>query len=443
MTRSRRIQIITLAAAAIAVLGGTTASGYALAGKYREDLEYTYRRALSDLGDCVSSMETMLQKAEYAATPKQINGISARLLQTATGAKASIAALPLDSAQLSNISRFIAQVGDFSFALSSKVNSGGSVSDEDYETLSSMREYAGIFCEELEIVQAAFEDGSQTIGQAEVFLDNLDHEAMPVFGDHFEEAAESFKDYPTLIYDGPFSDHIGQATPKFLEGKGEILQGNAENCAAEFWGVSQNEIEHVNDTQGGLPTYNFMCGDSRLSVTKSGGYIASLINPREIGKEQLDYETALAKAKEFFERRGITDLQESYYVINDGKCTINFAAVQEGVLLYPDLVKVSVALDNGEIVEYNSSGYLMNHTTRDVAAQMTEQQARQSVSPRLTAQEGKLCVIPTAGKNEILCYEFLCTAQDGQQVLVYVNASTGSEEQILLLMESDEGVLTR
>lgn len=443
MTRRRKIQILSLGAAAIAVLGGTTASGYALAGKYRADLEYTYRRALSDLGDCVSNMETMLQKAEYAGTARQINGISAKLMEESSGAKASLAALPLSSAELGNISRFIAQVGDYSLALATRVNSGETITDADYETLASMREYAGMFREELDSVQERFEDGSLSIGQTELFLDNLEHESVPVFGDNFEEAANDFKDYPTLIYDGPFSDHIGQATPKFLEGEPELLQGNAENSAAKFWGVSHDEITHVNDTEGNLPTYNFMLGDARLSVTKAGGYIASLINPRQIGAETLDYEAALAKAQEFFSRRGITDLQASYYVINDGKCTINFAAVQDGVLLYPDLVKAAVALDNGEIVEYNSSGYLMNHTQRDVTPVISEGQARGSVSPRLTAEPGKLCVIPTSGKNEVLCYEFLCTAENGQHVLVYVNAANGSEEQILLLMESDQGILTR
>lgn len=435
--------MISIIAAAVIVLGGTTISGYALAAKYRSDLEYTYRRALSDLGDCVSNMETMLKKAEYAGTAKQINGISAKLMEESSGAKASLAALPLNSAELGNISRFIAQVGDFSLSLASKVNSGGTITDEDYETLASMSNYAGLFRGELADVQDQFEDGSLSIGQAEKFLDNLDQESVPVFGDNFEEAANDFKDYPTLIYDGPFSDHIGQASPKFLEGKTELMQGNAENSAAQFWGVSHDEIRHVNDTEGNLPTYNFMLGDSRLSVTKAGGYIASLINPRQIGESVLGYEEALQKAQEFFAGRGITDLKESYYVINDGKCTINFAAVQDGTVLYPDLVKVAVALDNGEIVEYNSTGYLMNHVERSVEPAITEERARQSISPRLTAETGKLCVIPTSGKNEVLCYEFLCTAQDGQQVLVYVNALTAYEEQILLLMKSDQGVLTR
>ena len=57
-------------------------------------------------------------------------------------------------------------------------------------------------------------------------------------------------------------------------------------------------------------------------------------------------------------------MKESYYVINDGICTINYAYSQDGVTCYPDLVKVAVALDTGGVVEYNATGYIMNHTDR-------------------------------------------------------------------------------
>ena len=40
------------------------------------------------------------------------------------------------------------------------------------------------------------------------------------------------------------------------------------------------------------------------------------------------------------------------------------------------------------------------------------------------------------------CYEFLCKDKEGQQVLVYVDAKTGEEEQILLVYASEDGVLT-
>ena len=140
----------------------------------------------------------------------------------------------------------------------------------------------------------------------------------------------------------------------------------------------------------------------------------------------------------------MANLKESYYVISDNKCTINFAYFQDEILYYPDLVKVSVALDNGDIIEFDGSGYLMNLDDRGVKSpQLSQEQAQQSVSPHLTIEKGGLAVIPTPGLNEVFCYEFLCQGQNGEQVLVYINTDTGLEEQILILIESENGVLTR
>jgi len=56
-------------------------------------------------------------------------------------------------------------------------------------------------------------------------------------------------------------------------------------------------------------------------------------------------------------------------------------------------------------------------------------------------QNVKLTIIPSSGEHERLCWEFLCRAQNGNNVLVYINAETGAEEQILLLKINDNGTL--
>ena len=44
---------------------------------------------------------------------------------------------------------------------------------------------------------------------------------------------------------------------------------------------------------------------------------------------------------------------------------INYAYVQNNVVIYSDLIKVKIALDNGEVLGIESTGYLNNHTTRE------------------------------------------------------------------------------
>ena len=183
-----------------------------------------------------------------------------------------------------------------------------------------------------------------------------------------------------------------------------------------------------------------MLSDANAAAAENARNASSLI-----AAENQRVEEAKQAAAEFLESRGIENMRESYYAFSDGVCTINYAYEQDGVLCYPDLIKVSVALDDGSIVEYDASGFLMNHQDqRDLNAQkLTADQARESVSPALTPDEGRPALIPTAGLNEVLTYEFLCEGENGEQVLVYINADTGYEEQILILLRTDNGILTR
>ena len=72
----------------------------------------------------------------------------------------------------------------------------------------------------------------------------------------------------------------------------------------------------------------------------------------------------------------------------------------------------------------------------------TEESVRSKLSDNLTVESVRLAVIPSMGKFERLCYELNCVDQYGQRALIYINAETGVEEQILVVIEDENGVLT-
>ena len=71
------------------------------------------------------------------------------------------------------------------------------------------------------------------------------------------------------------------------------------------------------------------------------------------------------------------------------------------------------------------------------------EQAQQSLSDILTVDNTRLALIPTSGQNEVCVYEFLCTSPTGDRILSYINTQTGAEEQILILMQTPNGTLTK
>lgn len=422
--RKWRTLIFILLITAIIALGSTTFTGYAQAARYRTSLEYNYQRAITDLNDCVSSIESTLNKGIYANTATQQSGLAAKLMRETSMAKASLAVLPVDDESLTNVSKFIAQTGDFAMALSAKVSAGGSISEEELEQLRDLEEYA-----------------KSLRGNLTYSAPNFDEDSLK---SNFKDISDDFSDYPSLIYDGPFSDHIMERESVFLKDQQETGKKQAREKAAGFLELNSSDLQDETDSAGNLPTYNFSGKGLRISISKAGGYAVSFIKDRVVESAELGYEEASQAARTFMEQRGLADMQESYYVINDNICTINYAYAKDGVLYYPDLIKISVALDNGEVVEYNASGYLMNHTERKPQAPaFSLEQAQKQVSPLLKVEKGGLALIPTPGLNEVLTYEFHCTGENGDRVLVYINASTGYEEQILIIVESDEGILVR
>ncbi len=60
----------------------------------------------------------------------------------------------------------------------------------------------------------------------------------------------------------------------------------------------------------------------------------------------------------------------------------------------------------------------------------------------LTVLGHQMALIPSPGGEEKFCHEFLCRADNEQKYLIYVNAVTGAEERILILLEDELGALT-
>ena len=183
-------------------------------------------------------------------------------------------------------------------------------------------------------------------------------------------------------------------------------------------------------------------GQLYIQVTCQGGQILEVFSSRTAGEPVLSRTEGCEKAAAFLAEKGYANMAPSYFMEQDGVLAINFAPVENGVYCYPDLVKVSVALDTGEVVGFEAAGYLTHHGSRDLSSPAVDAQTAQAlVDDSLTVLSHQLALIPTGGEYEVLCHEFKCQAQDGTHVLIYVNAQTGKQQHILLLLEAENGTL--
>ena len=163
---------------------------------------------------------------------------------------------------------------------------------------------------------------------------------------------------------------------------------------------------------------------------------------RDVKAEVINQEQANEIGQKFLESRGIMHVKPTYYLKQNGIVTINYAYVQDDVTVYPDLIKLKVALDNGEILGMETSGYLNSHTQRTfVTPKISIDEAREKINKNLEIVSEGMAMIPTEYQTEILCWEFKGIVED-RQFLVYINVETGKEEDVLVILETPNGTLT-
>lgn len=450
-TISRRgmVRLVSYTAALVVALSVAAAGGYAAANRYRTTIEYGYQRALGELSEYISNLDITLQKGRYATTENQLQGLASKLWREAGSAKSCLEQLPLDGGELGGIHKFLSQVGNFCMSLSHRVSDGGEITEEETAALQKLSAYAGSMTVRLAEMEAGLNTGALSFGEVSRRLqeDDPGGAAVPDLQQSFLEMEEELADYPTMIYDGPFSDHIYQQQPRALEGQSTFPESFARNALTQLSGVG--EIRLAGETGGSMPCYQFAGDSFTAAVSKQGGKVVYFLHSRPLGEAKLSLEQALERGDAVMRESGLGEFAYRYYSLNNGVLAINYAAVQDGVILYPDLIKIGIAMDDGQLVSFDANGYLMNHTARVLpAASVGEAEACARLSPHLTVQgEGRLALIPTTQQTEALCYEFSCTGDPGDgseepdRVLVYVNVQTGLEEQILILMQDDLGVL--
>ena len=441
------VRIISYALFSVAALITLISINAYKANYYKRQVELANQRSLIELSDYIDNIELELSKSLYSGTNAKLQQTASSLRRESACAKNTLSEMPLSEVQMEKTYKFLSQVGDYALFLSGKAENGEEITEEEYNNLVALSEFAAALSEQISSITGYLNDGNMSFDDATHALSNVnDIETLGLnFSDAMQDTEQTVTDYPTLIYDGPFSDHMAQLSPKMTANENEISPNQALQIAADFLGIDKNKLASTGDTQGNMPCYNFSDSDKiNISVTKLGGFVVYTLNSRYAGEATVSVEEATQKALDFLAVRGITNMVQSYYAISDGIATINFAYQTDNVICYPDLIKVCVALDNGDILSFDAINYLMNHSERQLSApKITKEQAAQSVSKYLSVQSVRLAVIPTDSANEKFCYEFTCKSSAGSDVLVYINCENGCEEEILLMLYTDNGVFTK
>ena len=473
MKKRTTVRVITFLAAGLVCAGAFAIMTARRAGSMELYARAGTQRAFDELVTSVSELSNALEKSLYVTDPALESALCTQIFGRAVTAQMAMGELPYSSQELERMSGFLSRAGDYACTLARTVGGAGGYTGEELQNLTELADTASILSMNLRDMQARIMAGSLTMEEVYAAADAVGDSGgvqnagtdggeysgdgdgdgaggggeAPLAGTALRGMEQEFPELPTLIYDGPFSEAAKSRSALALDGLPEAGEAASASAAAEFLGVDEAKLIPQGDCGGDIPCrryeYDADSGTYTVSVTRQGGVVMSALCSCLPGRQRLSVEEGVKAAARFLAELGYQDMAESYHMAQDGIVTVNFAYETDGALCYPDLIKVGVALDSGDVVSFDAKGYLTAHHARVLPeTAVSEDDAMAAVSPLLTVEGHRMAVIPSDGGEERYCHEFSCRADEDRRFLLYVNAVTGAQERILILLEDETGTLT-
>lgn len=433
LRKEKNMFIGIIVALALVVIGLSIWLTVVMIGNNRNKvaLENNYRHSFYELTDSMDNLEVELSKLMVASGSDQRGALTLNAYRQAEIAETSVSNLPFEADVAVEMSKFLNQVGDFSKSYNRALMTGADTTSFKanvkpiYEATKQLNEQFFAYAK-------LMEDGYK-------FLDNKS--VMPQIV--YEEKNNKSVEYPELIYDGPFSDGQNPGCYKDLQGLMELDDNAArEKLKMIFNDYKIEKIDLLGTSEGDVVCYEYMLntdkGEMFVSLSRQGGKVISMTRYRNVVSVNLSESAASNKAREACEKMGLK-VQPVWYNAGSGVAYINLAPVVNDIIYYTDLVKVKVALDDGELLGIEATGYCKNHSERELKPTITKATAISLVDRNLMITAVRPCLIPMKN-SEVLCFE-VNAKLDNLDYFIYIDAKSGDEVNILRVIDGDQGKL--
>jgi spore germination protein len=430
---------ILIAALSIGVIG----TGYWGYKEHQEknavliNAENNYQRAFHDLTYQIDQLNDKIGTTLAMNSKKSLSPALADVWRITSNAHNDVGQLPLTLLPFNKTEQFLSNIGDFSYRVAVRDLDKDPLSKKEYKTLQNLYEKSGEIQKELRKVQHLALENNLRWMDVELALASGQTQMDNSIIDGFMTVEKNVEGFSEADF-GPSFTAIKNKDNGFKHLKGkEITKEEAKKVVDKF--ILRN-IERLEITEGGnKENFEFYSAtvhtkgnksDIYLDITKKGGYPIYLMNNREVNETKISLNEASNQAIKFLKLQKFKDMElaESLQFGNVG--VFSYVPIENGVRIYPDAIRMKVALDNAQVVAYSARDYLSAHRQREIAKpSLTEAQAKESINQAVDIQESRLALITNDLGDEVLCYEFLGTINN-DTYRMYINANDGHEEKV-------------
>jgi len=433
---------------------------------YKMKTENQYKRALNDLVNNLDEVETCMSKVMVANSPAQKVLYLGETWKGSESAVSKMGQLPADEVGINYVDTLMNQVSDFSKSLTRKVASVEGMTPEELKMFNDMHDRV------IDVNRAVQQISTQFYAENLAWLDkqpgflerigigkilktaaqggesNGDNQGgqeasqqIPTsVGGGLKQLDTSLQKYPPFTYQGELDKHYVEK-PLGLP-QGDASESKAVSVAKDFladMGYKNADPKITGLSQGPMGGYNMTYRDVYLEVSKKGGVLTYYRDQRDINERQMDVKKAVDQAYTAIQKLGWNLVVTSTEDLGD-HVQVDAVAQESGVRLYPDKVRMTIAMDNGQVTGFDANPYYAYHHDRNLNKVLTLEQAKTKLNKNFAIIENRMAVISKLGTDEALCYEFRGTAL-GEEYLIYINALDGSEEKICRIVNTPRGKL--
>ncbi|HBF36037.1 MAG TPA: hypothetical protein DDW50_01810 [Firmicutes bacterium] len=436
--------IIPILALTLLVACGWGYSQYQTKKQYEINAENQYQRAFEDLTNHVGNMETAMSKALVAGSFPQSIRLLTGAWREANACQTDLGQLPLTSLDLSRCKMLFAESSAFCFnSAQNRLLKGTPVNEREWGSLRSLRDQTQMVSRQLNNLRNDFYnnrarwlqvDRMGTLG-ASGMATNMNTNKVTK---SFLMLEDGLKRVPDVQFQGNNLNFVPK--PTGLTGRdisSRDALGIAQKCVASE--IKKPIVKYEGLIKGSVPSYMCSCSDPsrpddirHLSISVRGGHVLWMLGNRLVSKGSLNFDQARAKAIAFLERNGYDGMEQVAQERFGNISAITCIPKRNGVLWYPEMVKIQVAEDNGEIMGLDAVPYFTFYNPNEsmtIKPRYTENRIRHFLNPHIKLEKICLSQVLDEMYNKVPCYEVACI-QGNERFLLYYNANTGKEEKI-------------
>lgn len=425
--------------------------------RYESFLKNSYEKEFHSAVNYITEVNTLLNKRSVLEeSSEEMKIIYANIWAKSQNAHDSISSLPYNSSDIGNLLTCLGQVSDLSYTMFLKAINNETIKTEEKNNLAKISGYISDLSSQInkQVIEQDLQGGGKweevMVYSSDSALENQNNDS--ILGS-ISNISNQFTEYPSLIYDGPFSEGALNKEARLLEGKEYISEEEAKIIGENFFGniydvVLMGESADVN--KGEIEVYSYKGKMDKednsynvfFDISKKGGYMVYMLSSKKFdGLDIIKKENLIEIGKEFLLAKGYGQMEYSYYEIYEDTITVNYAGKIGEYIVYPDLIKIKLNLYTGDIVGFESVGYIRSHYNRKIPVERyNEKELEKKLNKNFKIENVKTALIPTDINTEALCYEYKGKIEN-KDFLVYVNAETGFVEKIFQLIINDYGVL--